>query len=348
MIILSYSGGNYMNIKVLKKILPQSYTLNTAQKPMHAGEVFHLWDALTASYQIINVGETYQMNTQDREIHTFLKGLVGGVYLLRISKLENLLRDAGFTVPPRPATKTLQGKPGVGQEVKLSDEEVLKVMLTLSHSLLLLDARGVGTATTNEAIRGVFVDLLKNTILAHDALMQFGIGRQAFTPAPPATASPGALNLGEVYVLWDQLGFRHSTIVLLETYIRNTKDAELKKVLDYGLHNIAFTQLEKIEAVLKNEGFTVPARPVSRLKQMPTGRTGKIILRDSELLSIVITATQVALDLHLNSLGSSYRGDIRELMKNFVFEEIDYLEKLIKLGNKRNIMEYPPNVTAKA
>ena len=337
-----------MNIKILKKVLPQSYTLNTAQKPMHAGEIFYLWDALTASHQIVNVGETYQMNTQDKEIHLFLKGLVEGVLLLRIPKLENLLRDAGFTVPPRPATKTLQGKPGVGQEVKLTDEEVLKVMLTLSHSLLVLDARGVGTATTNEAIRGVFVDLLKKTILAHDALMLFGSGRQAFTPAPPATASPGALNLGEVYLLWDQLGYRHSTIVLLETYINNTKDVELKKVLDYGLHKIAFPQLEKIELTLKNEGFTVPARPVSRMKQQPAGRTGKIILRDSEILSIVITATQVALDLHVNSLGSSYRGDIRELIKSFVFDEIEYLAKLLKLGNKRNLMEFPPNVTAKA
>jgi len=337
-----------MNIKILKKVLPQSYTLNTAQKPMHAGEIFYLWDALTASHQIVNVGETYQMNTQDKEIHLFLKGLVEGVLLLRIPKLENLLKDAGFAVPPRPATKTLQGKPGVGQEVKLTDEEVLKVMLTLSHSLLVLDARGVGTATTNEAIRGVFVDLLKKTILAHDALMLFGSGRQAFTPAPPATASPGALNLGEVYLLWDQLGYRHSTIVLLETYINNTKDVELKKVLDYGLHKIAFPQLEKIELTLKNEGFTVPARPVSRMKQQPAGRTGKIILRDSEILSIVITATQVALDLHVNSLGSSYRGDIRELIKSFVFDEIEYLAKLLKLGNKRNLMEFPPNVTAKA
>lgn len=334
-------------LKILKKILPSSYTLNTAQKPMHAGEIYYLWDALTASYQVINVGETYQMNTQDKEIHIFLKGLVEGVLLLRIPKLENLLKDAGFAVPPRPATKTLQGKPGVGQEVKLSDEEVLKVMLTLAHALLVLDARGVGTATTNEAIRGVFVDLLKKTIMAHDALMLLGSGRQAFTPAPPATASPGALNLGEVYWLWDQLGYGHSTIVLLETYINNTKDKELKKELDYGLHKIAFPQLEKLEMTLKNEGFTVPARPASRMNQQPAGRTGKIILRDSEILSIVITATQAALDLHVNSLGSAYRGDIRELLKSFIFEEIDYLAKLIKLGNKRNLMEFPPTVTAK-
>ena len=334
-------------LKILKKVLPSSYTLNTAQKPMHAGEIFYLWDALTASYQIINVGETYQMNTQDKEIHLFLKGLVEGTLLLRIPKLENLLKDAGFAVPPRPATKTLQGKPGVGQEVKLTDEEVLKVMLTLSHALLVLDARGVGTAITNNAIRGVFVGLLKNTIIAHDTLMLFGSGRQSFTPAPPATASPNSLNLGEVYLLWDQLGYRHSTIVLLEVYINNTKDVELKKELEYGLNKIAFPQMGKIEMLLKSEGFTVPARPVSRMKQQPTGRTGKIILRDSEIVSIVITATQVALDLHVNSLGSSYRGDMREIIKGFIYEEIEYLERLITLGNKRNLMEFPPNVTAK-
>lgn len=336
-----------MKLKLLKKILPQSYTMDTAQKPMHSGEIYHLWDALTASYRVINVAETYQMNTQDREIHLFLKGLVQGTLLLRVPSLENLLKDAGFAVPPRPASKTLQGKPGVGQEVKLTDEEVLKVMLTLSHSLLILDARGVGTATTNQAIREVFIDLLKKTVTAHDILMKMGSGRQAFNPPPPATASPGTLNLGEAYWLWDGMGYRHSTIVLLETYITNSNDAELKKVLNHGLHKIALPQLEKIETFLKNEGFTVPTRPITRTKQLPAGRTGKIILRDSEILSIVITATQVALDLHANSLGSAYRNDMRELIKSFIYDEIEYLTMLINLGNKRNLMEYPPNVTAK-
>jgi len=53
------------------------------------------------------------------------------------------------------------------------------------------------------------------------------------------------------------------------------------------------------------------------------------------------------LDLHANSLGSIYRGDVRELVKSFIFEEIEYLTKLVTLGNKRNLMEIPPNVTAK-
>ncbi|MDD4169748.1 MAG: DUF3231 family protein [Desulfotomaculaceae bacterium] len=336
-----------MKFKALKKVLPGSFTLNTAEKPMHAGEIFYLWDALTASYQMVNIGETYYMNTQDGELHIFLKGLVEGVQLFRIPKIERLLKDAGFAVPPRPATKTLQGKPGVGQDVKVSDEEVLKVMLTLAHSLLMLDARGVGTATTNEAIRGVFVDLLKKTIMAHDALMQLGSSRHAFTPAPLATASPGALNLGEAYWLWDQLGNRHTTIVLLETYIGNTKDTELIKELEYGLYKVAFPQLEKLEMFLKDDGFTVPARPVSRIKRQPAGRTGKIIVKDSEVLSILITAAQVDLDLHMNALGNLYRKDVRELFKSFVFEDIDYLPRLIKLGNKRDLMEYPPKVTAK-
>ncbi len=336
-----------MKSKIFKKIMPQSYTMNTAQKPMHSGEIYHLWDALTASYRVINIAETYQTNTQDQEIHLFLTGLVQGTLLLRIPRLENLLKDAGFAVPPRAASKTLQGKPGVGQEVKLTDEEVLKVMMTLSHSLMILDARGVGTATTNDAIREVFIDLLKKTVIAHDALMILGSSRQAFNPAPPATAAPGTMNLGEVYWLWDAMGFRHSTIVLLETYITNTSDAELKKVLNHGLQKVALPQLENIETLLKNDGFTVAARPATRTKQLPAGRTGKIILRDSEILSTVITATQIALDRHANSLGSSYREDIRELLKGFIFQEIDYLTMLINIGNKRHLMELPPNVTAK-
>lgn len=105
-----------MNLKIQKKILPQSYTLNTAQKPMHAGEI----------------------------------------------------------------------------------------------SLLILDVRGVGTATTNEAIRGVFV--------------------------------------------------------------------ELKKELDYGLHKIAFPQLEKIEMTLKIfKGFIM--EEIDKIKRLYSlGKTRNLII----------------------------------------------------------------------
>jgi|GEM_PF-5763343 len=49
-----------MQLKILKKILPASYTLNTAQKPMHSGEIYHLWESLTASHQLINSLETFK------------------------------------------------------------------------------------------------------------------------------------------------------------------------------------------------------------------------------------------------------------------------------------------------
>lgn len=118
------------------KILPSSYTLNTAQKPMHAGEIYHLWESLTASHQLTNSLETFQMNTDDKVMHKFINGFATTMRNQRIPKLEGLLKDAGFTVPPMTASKTLQGKPGVGTEVILSDEEIIKIMFNPRNLML--------------------------------------------------------------------------------------------------------------------------------------------------------------------------------------------------------------------
>ncbi len=143
--------------KVLKKIMPSSFTLNTAEKPMHSGEVYYLWESLTYGYQMISTAETFIMNTDDKEIHLLLQAGIKALKLLRIDRIETLLKDAGFTIPPMPASKMLQGKPGVGQEVKVNDDEVLRIMYELTSSLLNQDIRAVGTATTMSSIRNLLL-----------------------------------------------------------------------------------------------------------------------------------------------------------------------------------------------
>lgn len=87
------------------------------------------------------------MNTEDTEMHILLQGLLRGVMINRVQPLEKILKDEGFTVPPRPASKSTQGKPGEGQEVKLSDDEVIRNLITCGQVILDLDAKAVGVCT---------------------------------------------------------------------------------------------------------------------------------------------------------------------------------------------------------
>lgn len=103
----------------LAKLLPFT---KPESKPLHAGEIYHLWEALTGGYKIISILETYLMNTEDAELHLFLRSLITSTNINRIKTFENILKEEGFSVPPQPGTKRHQGKPGVGQEVKLSDD----------------------------------------------------------------------------------------------------------------------------------------------------------------------------------------------------------------------------------
>ncbi|MGE5405637.1 MAG: DUF3231 family protein [Candidatus Saccharibacteria bacterium] len=333
--------------KILKKLLPQSYSLDTMEKPMHAGEIYHLWESLTASNQVISICETFQMNTEDKELHVILQGMVKATQLLRINKIETLLKDAGFTVPPRSAPKTLQGKPGIGQEVKLSDEEVIKVLHSYLNALINLDGRGIGTVTTNKKIRNVFIDLFDDDMKAHELILAIGKSRQALDIPPPATAAKDSLTVSEVHWLWFEMDSRHAAILELETFLNNTKDKELSDEIRYGLDKVSSPQLDQIEQILKQEGFTVPSRPLDRTRQHPEGRTNKIVIRDNEILELMFTAAQAAINNHIRAYTAAYREDIIEFYHDIIAMEIDNLDRIASLSSKRNTMVVPPYVTSR-
>jgi hypothetical protein len=332
---------------VLDKILPSSFTLNTTDKPMHSGEVYYLWESLTYGYQMISTAETFIMNTEDKEIHLLLQAGIKSLKSLRIDRIEMLLKEAGFTVPPIPASKMLQGKPGVGQEVTISDDEVLRVMYELSNSLLNQDARAVGTATTMNSIRSLFIDLLKDDIRANEVLFDMGSSRLVFPNPPPATSSANPLNISEVSHLWSEMNYRQVGIIELEIFLNGTNDKDVKDELEYAINKISYPELEKMENILKAEGFTVPIRPTQRTNRQPKGKVSQIILSDNEIIELLISSTQIAMNHHIRALTASVRGDIRKLFKNYLMQEIDNLERILKLAIKRSVLKNPPYVTSK-
>ena len=337
-----------MQLKILKKLLPSSFTLNTAQKPMHSGEIYYLWESLTASHQLVNSLETFQMNTDDKEMHKFIQAFTTRIRKQRIPKLEGLLKDAGFTVPPRSASKTHQGKPGVGTEVILSDEEIIKVMFNLSSALINLDGRAIATVTTEDSITDLFIELFKQDIKQHEAIISLGKSRNAFTQPPLSVSQPNGPTIGDAYWLWSEMEFfRSSSIILLESYLTNTNDKELKKLLEHGLYKISYPQLDKLEQALKDAGFSVPPRPVSRMHQRPSGVIGQIVLSDSEVTNVIITASQFLLNQHIRAYSASFKDEYRAIFKGFIMGEIDNIKRLYSLAKTRNIILTPPQVTSK-
>lgn len=331
-------------MKVLKKLLP--FQKQTGQKPLHAGEVYYLWEGLTSGYKLMEVVETYTMNTEDTELHAILTGITRGTYMLRIQRLEKIMKEEGFTVPPRPASKLMQGKPGAGQEVKLSDDEVIFNLISWGQVLLQLDARAIGAAT-KESVRKVFTDLIFDEIRVYNLLLDFGNSRNVLNPPPPATAGKNALNIGEAYFLWDELNARHLSLINLETYLTNTTDQQLIKLLKRGIEKIILPQLKKLEDILINEGFTVPPRPVRRMEQGAPGEINKIKLSEDEIIGVLSTAFQVAIIYHVRAFFSCVRKDIRELFEEFLSTEIEEYQKLLSLALSRHALDNPPLVSSK-
>jgi hypothetical protein len=335
---------NILKLYKLKKLIP--FAQPEADKPLHAGEIYYLWEGLTAGNEMITVVETYLMNTEQGELHLLLQGLIKGIYLTRISPIEKILKAEGFTVPPRPATKTSMGRPGVGQEVKLNDEEIISNIIAWTQVSLFQNAKAIG-ACTRESVQKLFIDLLFKEMTGYSLIMDLGNSRHVFETPPPATAMENGLNMGEVFVLWEELGGRRLSVINAETLIASTDDQELTTMLKRMLNQIALTQLEQIENKLKEEGFTVPARPVRRLNQGPPGRVNKIKLSDDEFLGVLITAAQVAIAHHTRSYCVAIRKDIRNMFKDFISTEIEEYQKILQIAKERHTLDNPPLVTSK-
>ena len=333
--------------KILKKMLPQSFTLNTAQKPMTSAEISHLWESLSLSYQGITICETYLLNTEDKKLQALIYAIVKGIQMIRVPVVENLLKDAGFVVPPHPASKLHKGTPSTSQEVKNSDEEIIKVLHTFTSGFLNFDGNAIGSVTTNDSIRDIFIDELKNDMKAHETLLAFALSRNILKLPPPATATVNGLNMGEAYWLWDEMQHRVSTLIMLQTFIVNTNDKDLLKLMLHGLNEINMPQLEEIEDFLRNEGFTIPSRPINRMEQTPAGYIGKITLTDSEMIDLIITASKIGINHHITAYAASVRKDVKDFFKKMTLQEIESHKRAVKLGKDRLVINPPPNTTAK-
>jgi len=167
------------------------------------------------------------------------------------------------------------------------------------------------------SIRNLFIDMLKDDIKANEVLFKMGDKRRVFSPPPPATSTVNGLNIGEVFQLWHEMNYRRISIIELETYLNGTNDNNVKEELEYAIHKISYPQLEKMENILKLEGFTVPVRPADRTERQPVGKISQIILSDNEIIEVLIIAAQIAMSHHIRAFAASFRDDIRKLFKDY-------------------------------
>jgi hypothetical protein len=104
-------------------------------------------------------------------------------------------------------------------------------------------------------------------------------------------------------------------------------------------------QLGQIEKKLKDDGFTIPDRPVRRLQQGPPGQVNKIVLNDFEVIKLVMAAMQAAMDHHIKSFVAAVREDIAEMFSDFLSSTRRWLppRRADKLQNTK-LARTPSNV----
>lgn len=117
-------------------------------------------------------------------------------------------------------------------------------------------------------------------------------------------------------------------------------------MLKWGLNEILLPQMEQLEAVLKNEGITIPPQPPLRQYQYSPGQVNKIRISDDELIGLLTVAFQAAVSLHTRALTIAYRDDLVELCEKLLFDELKGFKKFMDLAKARQALSNPPVVSS--
>jgi hypothetical protein len=97
--------------------------------PLHVGEVMNLWFYLTATEQTMH-GEQVSYNiVQDHELKEKLKDVIHNVHGPILKELTGFLKAEGIPLPQTTPEKPIGDYRSIPEGAKLSDEEVINLMM---------------------------------------------------------------------------------------------------------------------------------------------------------------------------------------------------------------------------
>jgi len=152
--------------------------------------------------------------------------------------------------------------------------------------------------------------------------------------------SPGKseshIHVGEAFFLWSQLAAWYDVHEFSEEVINHVKDSDLRFILEQGEKGIT-NNIAKLEGVLDHYKVTFPARPPKVLR-----KPIESMMTDESFFRMILDITQSALFVHVKSVNSCLNDSVRKLFMDFLFQEIQAFDILVKLGKKKGWVHNPP------
>lgn len=156
---------------------------------------------------------------------------------------------------------------------------------------------------------------------------------------------PNKLNWGEALGLWSTCNFKVIGLTMLEIFMAQAKDTELKKSLNAGLELLIVPHIEKIQQFLHKEGLEVPAVPQRKnLDIVGKEIEPNTLIEDDEIANTLKEIFRLGLTLDMQALSYAVRDDVSKILWDITNDDYKAFRTIMKMYSTKNWSVEPPTV----
>ncbi|KKI90534.1 membrane protein [Bacillus sp. SA1-12] len=149
------------------------------------------------------------------------------------------------------------------------------------------------------------------------------------------------MHYGEVFGIWSHLLTNNGFIAGYQSYINNTGDQDLKKLIEEAIQGMK-NENQQLQELLKTNGIglppTPPDRPNANLEDIPVGAR----FTDPEISASVSKDVATGLVSCSQVIGQCIREDIAMMYGQFHLAKAQFGAKMLKLNKEKGWLIPPP------
>ncbi len=293
------------------------------QTQLSAEEAFRLWEKTRLRYSLIDQINLLGNYTHDVDFQLVLKN-INEVFQKQAVMLEKQLNKYSIKAPG-PYKRDIEA---IGNSEVLEDRLAAQFVYNSLQHIVSKCFLSLRNSINNDGIRQLLYRITKEDINIYDRYVDF-IVIKGWLEVPPLYKdlknSDKRVASNEIWSLWKLLDNRYLSKHQTQYFIQYVSDKDFELVLSTGIE-IVEKQINKLEEKLLYYGVNLP----EKFSNIPTPEAQEQIT-DKYIFKLLFMSMQHSVTIEGFSMEELIiNSDIRKMIKNFIFEEIDVINNLIK------------------
>lgn len=303
---------------------------NNQESPAIGVQEAHiLWRLLSDRYVIIDHISQLQNFTHDEDFSIYLNQLIKG-YKEDVKILVAKLDKYSIAGPP----PNVAGQNATGNSEIVRDRETAQIIFGYMRLDLALKLYSLIDTHENREVRLLIMNFVKKSLSRIDTLIKY-MKLKNWMDQPPlykySNQQSAKVAANEVFLLYDHLVFRYLNLRQTKYFEAFTSDTDFRVLLDLGT-DILNKQISQLESKLLHYGVTLP----KGFSETTPSNVNSEIISDRYMFTAVLKGMQNSISLHgIAIIEVTYSDDLRDFFKQILFDELDFVDKMILYGQTK-------------